>query len=51
MPFSIDYLSIKAEAQKVALGSDDMEHNESHEHNNGIFKIQGLVEQEPITIF
>lgn len=53
MPFSIDFLSIKSESQKVRLSSEPpyMGYSEMVEPDKGIFEIEGLVEQEPITIF
>ena len=53
MLFSIDFLSIKSESQKIKLSSDppNVGYSEIVEANKDIFKIDNLVEQEPITIF
>lgn len=53
MPFSIDLLSIKSESQKIKVGLNppDMNYTEISERDKGIFRIDGLVEQEPITVF
>lgn len=53
MPFSIDFLSIKSESQKISLNPEppNMGYSELDELDRGIYKTEGLVEQEPITIF
>lgn len=53
MPHSIDHLSIKKESQKVTLSPEpiDMGYSEFSDHDKGIFRINGLIKQEPITVF
>ena len=53
MPFSIDPLSIKCESQKIKVSLDPpfMGYDDTTESDKGIFKIEDLVKQEPITIF
>ena len=53
MLFSIDILSIKSESQKIRLSSDppNVGYSENSETDKSIFRVEDLVEQEPITIF
>ncbi|MEE1502990.1 MAG: hypothetical protein UGF89_01935 [Acutalibacteraceae bacterium] len=56
MPFSIDKLSVTSEAQKRVLNNSDrgvcnrLDFGTSDE-DNAIYTTEGLVEQEPITVF
>lgn len=51
MPFSIDPLALKTEAQKVCVKAEE-DINACHlDNTDGIFIIDGLVDQEPIEIF
>lgn len=53
MPYSIDFLSIKSESQKIKVSSDPpfVGYDITTESDKGIFRIEDLIEQEPITIF
>ena len=53
MPFSIDSLSIRTEAQKIKLNpiSEDNGYRDSAKDNDNIYTTKDLIEQDPITVF